>query len=92
MPEETMTAQTAADRDALIAREMAAFAAPLRAASVAIDDAYAAALRGVQTIDARLEAGYHFRAADGRLLTTLEEVVRALQADGLKVADGGKVA
>lgn len=86
-------------RDALIAREMAAFATPLRAASAAtakpsivIDDAYAAALRGVQAIDARLEAGYHFRAADGRLLTTLEEVVRALQAGSLKVADGRKVA
>lgn len=75
--------QDATNRDALIAYEIAAFAAPMRPAAVAVDEVYAAALRAVQAIDGRLEAGYHYRAADGRLLTTLEEVVRAIADGGL---------
>ena len=56
------------------------------------EEVYAAAVRIIDVIDARLEAGYHFRAADGRLLTRLDDVVRALLSDGLKVAEGEKVA
>ena len=53
---------------------------------------YTAALQLVWAVDVRLEAGYHFRAADGRLLTRLDDVIRALLDDGLKVAEGEKVA
>jgi len=46
---------------------------------------YIKALQLVERIDARLEAGYHYRDARGQVLTTLEEVIRALLSDGLKM-------
>lgn len=77
--------QDATNRDALIAYEMADFAPSMRAFTGAVDETYAAALRVVQSIDARLEAGYHYRAVDGRLLATLDEVIGAILDGGLKV-------
>ena len=42
---------------------------------------YTAALQLVRAVDARLAAGYHYRDAAGRLLLTLEDVVRAMLGD-----------
>jgi hypothetical protein len=47
------------------------------------DLTYGTALRLVRGIDARLEAGYHYRDAGGRLLTELDQVVAAMLGDGL---------
>ncbi len=58
---------------------------PLQAALARVEGTlkYILALRIVEAVDARLEAGYHYRDSSGRLLLTLEEVVRAMLSDTL---------
>lgn len=49
--------------------------------------AYQAALKLVERIDYNLRRGIHYRASDGAVLTTLDEVIRAILADNLRLPD-----
>lgn len=52
-----------------------------------LEAAYQAALKLVDRIDYNLRRGIHYRTSDGALLTTLDEVIRAILTNDLRLPD-----
>jgi hypothetical protein len=59
--------------------------APLTLDRLEADVRYVKALQLVERVDARLEQGQHFRDSGGRLLLSLDEVIRAILDGRLEV-------